>query len=443
MSPPFPTPAAASRPAALRGYATLVIALAAFLASMVALRVPFRGYLIQSRLSGRLGDGLSASDVQTWLKQAAPEVHVRVETQPGGQCAVALEQLTLRAGEAQIAMDRVARQFAEQFVAERREAARQVKLARLQAELQSARDTEDALRVRADELRQQQVAAAPQPPEPVQPAAPQAPQPTFEQAVAREAYLQGLRLRLELLRIELARLLASFTEQHPQVITIRSQMARLEDELSDSSGNSSARRPDRQAAVPKQPAGFGWISATQYSEQDRPDSVESAVADLAAATRTRQWTERQLQIEVERLSGTAGFPWSIESARVLARVGGTPRALTLAAAGLVSLLAAGLMFWASAALVPRPAICTTEQLRALLELPLAGQAVVAPPRRAHRRLRLAGPLAVTGAVRAAEILLAAMILALVFTMVSDRWLASQVLVDPFGVLSEVAGRLMG
>jgi hypothetical protein len=36
-----------------------------------------------------------------------------------------------------------------------------------------------------------------------------------------------------------------------------------------------------------------------------------------------------------------------------------------------------------------------------------------------------------------------MMLALVFTVISDRWLASQVLVDPFGVLSEVAGRLLG
>ena len=35
-----------------------------------------------------------------------------------------------------------------------------------------------------------------------------------------------------------------------------------------------------------------------------------------------------------------------------------------------------------------------------------------------------------------------MFLALAFTMLSDRWLAGQVMADPFGVLSEVAGRLL-
>ena len=56
---------------------------------MVALRVPFRGYLIEGRLSGRLAEGQSASEVEAWLQTAAPGVHARVKEDPSGGCGEA------------------------------------------------------------------------------------------------------------------------------------------------------------------------------------------------------------------------------------------------------------------------------------------------------------------------------------------------------------------
>jgi hypothetical protein len=164
------------------------------------------------------------------------------------------------------------------------------------------------------------------------------------------------------------------------------------------------------------------------------------LANLAAATRARQWAERQLQTEVQTLASAPGYPWAVESARVLARVGGTPRVLTLAGASLIALVAAGVMFFASAALLPRLVIQTADELAQTLALPVVGTLPVAgQPKRPRRFL---APWLVQATVHSAEIMLAAMFLALAFTMLSDRWLAGQILGDPFGVLSEVAGRLL-
>jgi hypothetical protein len=104
------------------------------------------------------------------------------------------------------------------------------------------------------------------------------------------------------------------------------------------------------------------------------------------------------------------------------------------------LVAATLMYFASAALIPKLVIQTTQELSAILSLPLAGAMQVGGRRRLVRP-NLA-PWVVQTGVHAAEILLAAMFPALAFTMLSDRWLAGQILADPFGVLSEVAGRLL-
>ena len=441
MSSPFLRPTTGQRPLAIReslsirGYATLVVALAAFLASMVALRVPFRGYLVEARLAGRLGDGLDRPTIEKWLKSAARGVSVRVEADAGGRCDVVLQQIAPRAGDAQLAMDRVTRQFAEQFVVQRREASRQIKLARLQAELQTARDTEDSLRNRLEEIRNRQepqTASLPSGPELASPTA-RAITPTPAATSERVANAARLRERLEALQVELAGLLGNFTEAHPKVITLRSQIAGLESELLDKNPAARNEAPSAEAVIRRSSHGTS-IPAESTSQQ-------TAEANLAAATRARQWAERQLQTEVETLASTPGFPWAVESARVLARVGGTPRALTLIAAGIITLIAAGLMLWASAALVPRLLIHTADELTALLDLPLAGRAPALGQRR-KRGPRIA-PATIQAALHGAEVVLGAMFLALAFTMVSDRWLAGQVLVDPFGVLSEVAGRLLG
>jgi hypothetical protein len=436
------------RPSVVRGYATLVVALATFLAAMVVLRVPFRGYLIEGRLSGRLAEGQSASEVEAWLQTAAPGVHARVSEGASGGCDIVLQELTLRATDAQRAMNRVARQFAEQYVAERQQAARQRALARLQAELAAARDAEDLLRGKVDGLRREaELAALSAPPAPeaapppevaLAPAIPALNPPAAGEAASER--LTPLRERLENLRAELAKLLGTFTEQHPQVLTLRAQIAGLEHELF---GSAEAAQPVANfvQGAQAQSGTYGYASGPPYSEFD------AAQADLAAATRARQWAERQLQSEVERLSSSVGLPWSIEPAQIVTRVGGTPRALTLIGAGLIALVAGGFMFALSQTLMPRLVIESVDELAAVLALPLIGQAAITTPHQKSRYWRTitaaSGPWTARLVVRGAEIVLAGMMLALVFTVISDRWLASQVLVDPFGVLSEVAGRLLG
>src|SRR5688572_22468898 len=181
MSSPSTTPAPAARLWPQRGYATLVVALAAFLAAMVVLRVPFRGYLVEARVSGCLDEAVTQSDLRQFLKDAAAGMHVRLDVQPSGRTEVVLQQLAPRAGDSLAALNRVARQLSEQFVAQRREAARQARLARYQAELQTVRDAEEVLRSRVDQLRreqEQQLAAAQPAPAPApvsqSPAAPPA-----------------------------------------------------------------------------------------------------------------------------------------------------------------------------------------------------------------------------------------------------------------------------
>ncbi|MEX2172908.1 MAG: hypothetical protein WD872_01015, partial [Pirellulaceae bacterium] len=172
-------------------------------------------------------------------------------------------------------------------------------------------------------------------------------------------------------------------------------------------------------------------------------ALQRAAADLLAATRTRQWAERQLQTSVESLAGTISIPWSVEPARVVVRVGGTPRALTLVGGGLIALLAGGLMFACSVALVPRLRIQNTDELTAALPLPLVAHTPIESGRRAARRTWRISPWAVKGMLKLAELTLAAFMLALVFSMLADRAVAAQVLADPFGVQSEVVGRLFG
>src|SRR5687768_4276341 len=104
MSSSPATPAPAPRPWPLRGYATLVVGLAAFLAAMVVLRVPFRGYLVEARVTGCLDEAVTESAVRQFLKDAAAGMHVRLDVQPSGRTEVVLQQLAPRAGDSLAAL---------------------------------------------------------------------------------------------------------------------------------------------------------------------------------------------------------------------------------------------------------------------------------------------------------------------------------------------------
>ncbi len=449
MSPPPATSAASSaatgtsgrRPWLQRAYATLAVALAVFLASMVVLRVPFRGYLVEGRVSGCLDDSITAADMRQFLKEAASGVHSRVDVQPSGRCEVVLQQLAPRAGDSQALLNRIARQLTEQFVAQKREASRQSRLAQFQAELRTAREAEDAHRLRVDGLRQQQLAEASRQSEPQsiysQPPLEVAATPPPADSEARNRLAE----QLETLKNELLRLLATKTEEHPEVITLRSQISRLQSELTPPAPDAALPPIEKQAqSLPVQEVTH---RVATHASADLESALDSAAADLLAATRARQWAERQLQAKVESLASIARIPWSVESAQIIARVGGTPRVLTLLGAGLITLIAGLAMYRGSSVLVPPVAIRSIEELTTLLDLPLAGHMLVPMQRRGLRPTRPLAPIAVRVALHAAELFLVVMVAALFFTMLSDRSLAPQVLVDPFGVLSEVAGRILG
>jgi hypothetical protein len=442
MPPASSTPAVgtpAGRPGLQRAYATLVVALATFLAAMVVLRVPFRGYLIEGRVSGCLDDSITAADVRQFLKEAASVVHARLDVQPSGRCEVVLQQLAPRAGDSQAMLNRIARQLSEQFVAQKREAGRQARLAQFQAELRVAREAEDAHRLHVDKLRQQQLAEASRPAEP----APYAPPAEVANPPAAESESRTrLISQLELLKNELLRILATKTEEHPEVITLRSQITRMESELGLPGPAAVVPPLEKHAALPVHEAETHPVAA--FTNLDELDAqLDSAAADLLAATRARQWAERQLQAEVESLASIVPVPWSVESAQIVARVGGTPRLLTLLGAGLLTLITGVLMYRGSTVLNPRIAIHSVDEIVALLDLPLAGHTRVPAYRRNERRPGRLLPLVVRIVLHGAELFLVVMVTALFFTMLADRSLAQQVLVDPFGVLSEVAGRILG
>jgi hypothetical protein len=300
---------------------------------------------------------------------------------------------------------------------------------------------EDAHRLRVEQLRQQQLAEASRQPEPqsiysdppaeIAATAPAAPSESRNRLVEQ----------LDSLRNELLRLLATKTEEHPEVITLRSQIARLESELAPAAAETTLPGLEKQATSPAIQDVTHQVAT--HAAGDFDTQLDTAAADLLAATRARQWAERQWQAEVESLASIARIPWSVESAQIVARVGGTPRLLTLLGAGLITLVAGLAMYRGSRVLVPPVAIRSVEELTALLDLPLAGQMLVPTNRRTLRPTQRIAPIAVRIGLHAAELFLVVMVAALLFTMLSDRSLAPQVLVDPFGVLSEVAGRIMG
>ena len=66
----FDLHAICASPLARRIYQALVVGLAVFILTLVALREPFRGYLAEVRISGPAMEGLDLNAAGTWLKQA-------------------------------------------------------------------------------------------------------------------------------------------------------------------------------------------------------------------------------------------------------------------------------------------------------------------------------------------------------------------------------------
>ncbi|MDX1944953.1 MAG: hypothetical protein SFU86_06065 [Pirellulaceae bacterium] len=444
--PTPPAPALALSPSR-RGYRGLVVALAAFLLAITLLRQPFRGYLAEVRITGHAGEEVDLASARAWLAAAADGMSVQLVRSPlyPGDCELQVQRLARRLPDANTELNNLARRFLENYLPQQLADYRQARLSRLQSELAAARDAEDTQRIRVEELRSKQLARVAER-RSGESAAEEDSLPTARTfgVAASSGPSSELRKRLALLRAELARLLSTCTEEHPQVITIRSQISRLEAELAAPAGE---LRLDPAASARPLPAEMRLVSTASLvpvgPTTDLAAELETATAELAAASRNRQWAERQLQTAIDRAAAREALPtWSATPARVVARVGGTPTIFTLLVAGLMSAVAGGAMFRLATRVFARPLIDSAEQLATLLPVPLVGQTPAGRCSLNQRLVRI-GPAMVRGGTRAAELLIIIFAGVCLVSVLADQTLAAQFVADPFGALSEVVGRIGG
>jgi len=464
----FDAAAICALPFARRAYMALVTGLAVFIVTLVVLREPFRGYLTEVRLSGPAVEGLDLDDAMAWLKQADSRT-VIVATAAGQRSPRSQIRMTYLAPlptPAISRLDELATRWLYQYLPERLNAFRHAELADLRSALAAARAGEDAAQSEVESLRQRQLALI------FRPAASE--QPAMKPAELREAPVfttapppptsEASRERLETLRLELSKLLASFTDEHPQVITIRSQIEMIqqrahaqEQPLPQPAIGPElipAPRADRHAAASDaiRPAVAKSFVSTRANESPSGDTqvdsvgelstaVTAAIARLAVASRQRQTAEHQLSDRMQELSGEpTAAEWAAEPAHIVTRLGGTPRCATLALGGLLAAIGGIVMFRGAAVVVMPPRIESPGELASALEIPVVGN--VASLRRAaariHRRVFTAGRVQALGHL--AEAIVGIAVLACMLSIVMEPSLARQVFADPFGTLSEVIGR---
>jgi hypothetical protein len=164
---------------------------------------------------------------------------------------------------------------------------------------------------------------------------------------------------------------------------------------------------------------------------------------LTQTSRQRQVAEQRQTDRMQELSSEpTAADWSAEPAVVVTRLGGTPRSVTLLLGSLLACTAAIVMFRASSAAVLPPKIQTARELAAVLEIPVIGSAASLRTAAARLRQRLFKPVYVRLAGHLAEGVLALAAVACLISITVEPTLASQVLADPFGTLSEVMGRFV-
>ena len=469
--PSFDVAAWCGLPLVRRAYMALVVGLAVFIVTLVLLREPFRGYLAEIHISGPAAGGLNLEDAAKWLKEADP--HVAVVANSGGSSPRQLIRVTFVAPRPTPGLERLdelADRWLYQYLPERLQAYRHTVLGELRNAVNTAREREDSVRQRLDELRQQQLAQLLRTPSSEQPAPAPPDQPRGLSAVtipATGAEKNQLVQRLETLRADLAKLLGSCTEDHPQVVALRRQISALEQALG-SPPVRSAETPNGPEILPSLPAGRqastsqpggGFAAAEQFistaggviprgeaAEADGSNPSEqlpAALQSLAAISRERQKAEHRLSDRMQELSSQpTAAEWSAEPARIVTRLGGTPRSATLALGGLLAGIVSVLMFRASGVAVAPARIESTAELATLLEIPVIGNAaLLRTAARVTRRFFTTARIRLVQHL--AEIIIAVAALACLASIACEPSLVWQVLADPFGTLSEVVGRLHG
>jgi len=441
----FDPAAFCSLPLVRRAYLALTAALAVFVATLAILREPFRGYLAEVHIEGPSAQGLNLEDAGLWLKRAEPGAVVLTGPAPGraARSRVRMTYHAARPNAARLRLDDLATRWLYQYLPDQLQAHRRGVLAQSRGAVTAARDREDEARTRVEVLRQQQLAryfqqpAFPKPPEVTEPSPPIA---------APPAEQSELRAQLEKLRLELTRLLASFTEEHPQVITLRKQIAGLERQLQLPAAERGPQILPARQAQERAAAASHFVStdADRANEQgDVSAEISAALLELTQTSRQRQVAEQRQTDRMQELSSEpTAADWSAEPAVVVTRLGGTPRSVTLLLGSLLACTAAIVMFRASSAAVLPPKIQTARELAAVLEIPVIGSAASLRTAAARLRQRLFKPVYVRLAGHLAEGVLALAAAACLISITVEPTLASQVLADPFGTLSEVMGRFV-
>jgi hypothetical protein len=454
-------------PLVRRAYIALVVALAVFIGTLIALREPFRGYLAEVHIAGPPTPGLDLADATKWLKQTDP--HIAAVATPAGEISprtlIRMTYVASLPSPATARLDELAARWLYQYLPDRLQSYRRATLADLRAATAAAHQREDAAHERVELLRQQQIAqllarpgqqsGAPDASNPAPPATPV--------VLTRSAPLDRSRAlaQLEELRAEFARLMASQTEEHPQVVTLRSQIAALERQLGMAPLDQPATRQSTPESLPdashsqNDPATDAqsrFVSTTAAHQDSAPspdasdltDKLKAALEELSAASRQCQAAEQQLSERMQELSSrNSAAEWTTRPATVITRLGGTPRRLILAIGGMLASVAGVLMFRVSAAAVAPPKIETTGELATVLELPVVADVLSLRSAAPSSRRRWLSPPRVQAIVRSAELVIAVAVAACVISIAVEPSLSSQVIADPFGTLSEVIGRFRG
>jgi hypothetical protein len=459
-------------PLVQRLHQALAVGLAVFMLTLVVLREPFHGYLGEVHISGPATAGLDLNEAVQWLKKVEP--HLAVVATPAGEISAKAEVRATYVGPhprpALLHLDDLADRWLYQYLPDRLQAYRHGVLNKLRAAVAQARQREDEAHGRLEELRQQQLAelASGKAVGDIRPAVDSnprsvtsvqsAPQATF--AVAEPS--SKLRERLETLKVQLSHLTGSHTEEHPEIVTLKSQIAAIERELamaatpSNSSGSppiggrqtiSSAPQAVRQTSGEATANQVHLAASAKELEPAMAAGIASAISDLAQASRDRQAAEQHLTERMQELTnGPTAAQWSAAPAHVVTRLGGTPRSLTLALACVLACVASIAMFRVTAVELAKPRIESADDLANAVALPVvgnlqgnrelgAGNRGTAPVGRkwiTPRRLQIATTVAEGFVAVAAG--------ACLISVAIDPSLAREVLADPFGTLSEVIGR---
>jgi len=438
-------------PLVRRLHKSVIVGLAIFFAVIIALGEPFRGYQAEVRLSGPTSDAIDADRVRDWITRTDSRAAVAIARQTSGNARVEIRvgRVAARLTSATEALDHLARKLLTEELPQQHAAHRQRVLASVQADLAAAREAEDALRSRAAERREEQLAlqsrsAAPQPADsapPVEPppgyvpgaptelAAAPAPSPTDEDR----------RKQLNSLHLELARLLANFTEQHPRVLAIQRQIDSLRQPqaASEARDHSLGEAPDLSAAPGERAAAYQDLrsphfvsmpaaggSAPQGELTRLAADLSTIQRELSRATQHREQVENRLQTTVATLASNSPAAWSAEPARIVTRLGGTPRMLPVMLAMIAAAIAGTVMFRATRILALPRVLQTASDLAAVPRL------FVTPA-----RVRLV--------TKAAEAVLLTILAVCVGAIFLDPTLAGEFVHDPLGVVSEIFGRVLG